>query len=233
MSTRIEPELLLAIENIVERRLREELAKRDQMVTKSEFAEAMERIDQRLAESQRSFEEYQRETHQRFDAVDRRFDAVDRRFDAVDRRFDALEHKVDQLTIGAGESFERFCISIIRELHPTNEPLELLRGKWFRDPAYRVHSNSQFVEIDIFCTAPPIAAECTYRVTSANKVEKFARKVEFLRDTEFRDRDDAQFYFFSLEVPENLRDTALALRAELGIRFIVKYGDGWQEITQK
>jgi chaperonin cofactor prefoldin len=76
MSNRIEPALVELIEEIVARRVKEELKERAQLVTVDQFAEAMERIDLR------------------FEAMERRFEAMDRRFDAMqaemDRRFDAM-----------------------------------------------------------------------------------------------------------------------------------------------
>lgn len=72
---RIEPELVKVIEEIVARRLKEELEQRAKLVTIDHFTEAMSRIDRRFeamqTEMNRRFEATQTEMNRRFDSVDK------------------------------------------------------------------------------------------------------------------------------------------------------------------
>ena len=48
-------------------------------------------------------DQLEKNTNDRFDAVDERFDAVDERFDAVDERFDAVDKRLDGVTADIAE----------------------------------------------------------------------------------------------------------------------------------
>jgi len=75
LSHRIEPELVEVIEEIISRRIKEELKERAQLVTVDQFAEAMDRIDRR------------------FDVMQAE---MDRRFEESNQRFDRLENMVSE-----------------------------------------------------------------------------------------------------------------------------------------
>lgn len=54
-----------------------------------------DRLDDFRAETQRRFDEVERNAERRSDEVNHRFDEVDRRMDGVDRRMDGIERRME------------------------------------------------------------------------------------------------------------------------------------------
>ncbi|TFF89531.1 MAG: hypothetical protein EU549_00230 [Promethearchaeota archaeon] len=111
MSNRIEPELVELIEEIVSRRLKEELEERSKLVTVDQFAEAMDKIDRRFDAMQNQmdvrFKAMQNQMDDRFKAMQNQ---MDRRFDAAKKERNAISTKLfgilNDIQAQLGKSFE-------------------------------------------------------------------------------------------------------------------------------
>ncbi len=97
----MDDELKQEIKSYLEASLPKELEKyfkiysSEELLTKSEFLEALKTIQQRFEAVDRHFE-----------AVDRHFEAVDRHFEAVDRRFEAVDRRFEELIGAMNKKFE-------------------------------------------------------------------------------------------------------------------------------
>ncbi|HMF34014.1 MAG TPA: hypothetical protein VKK79_21495 [Candidatus Lokiarchaeia archaeon] len=209
MAHHLEPEIVELIEEIVARRLREELDARAQLVNMDAFNEAMERIDQRLAETSQRFEALQvqinqgfTEDHRRFEAIqaqmDQRFEAqqaqVDQRFEAQqaqeDQRFDNLEARTDailqvvqDIRSQLGTSFEQFARNVVgRILEGEGYPNVILAKKHFTDASHVVYMDSEDVEIDGYADDPAILMESTAILRDKKKIETFLRKKQVIEE---------------------------------------------------
>jgi hypothetical protein len=99
----MDDELKQEIKSYLEASLPKELEKyfkiysSEELLTKSEFLEALKTIQQR------------------FEAVDRHFEAVDRHFEAVDRRFEAVDRRFEELIGAMNKKFEKIGRASCRE----------------------------------------------------------------------------------------------------------------------
>jgi hypothetical protein len=204
MSDNLAPELVERIEEIVARRLREELDARAQLVTIDQFTQAMERMDRR-------FEELTLEVSRGFQVSDQRFEAMqgqmDQRFEAMqgqmDQRFEAMQAHMDQgfeesrehfnevmqvvldIRSQLGASFEAFARNVVhRILEGEGWPEVSLKKRRFHDPEHLVSPDSEDVEIDGFSENPPIIVESTSILRHRQKVEDFLRKKELIENLE-------------------------------------------------
>jgi|SRR5271157_17812 len=150
MADRIEPELVELIEEIVTRRVREEMDARATLVTTDQFTKAMKLINKR------------------FESVNKQLGNMDRKLDEIS--IGAGESFVQFCktlikTILAGEGVEIPFVD--GERH-------------FSDPNQEVNPGTSDIEVDLFCPDPAVIGEVTYKVSTIDKLDRFVRKAEFL-----------------------------------------------------
>ena len=224
---RIEPELVKVIEEIVARRLKEELEQRAKLVTIDHFTEAMSRIDRR-------FEAMQTEMDRRFTEMNRRFDSVEkivvnnaRRFDSVEkivvsnaRRFDSVEkivvsnaHILNNLQSQLGTSFEQFARNMVsRILGGEGISNVILTSRHFHDAAGIFFSQKEDIEIDGLSEKPPIIIEVTAILRDEQKVNMFLKKKQFI-ESFFKQKFRGFFVATGTELSQmQLADVTVLLR---------------------
>jgi hypothetical protein len=180
LTSPIEPELVQLIEEIVARRLKEELAERAQMVTIDQFTAAMERIDRRFEASEK-----------RFDAMEKRFDAMEKRFDAMQNQndnyardnrdhFNRIEGMLENVLREFGKPFEQFGRNVIaRLLAAEGWPDVKFSTEKYSNPE-RIEFPHEEVEIDGVSKDPPVLVEVTSILQDQEKIDKFLQKKRFL-----------------------------------------------------
>ncbi|TFG04509.1 MAG: DUF3782 domain-containing protein [Promethearchaeota archaeon] len=78
----------------------------EELVTKSEFLEAIKLLNARFEAVDKRFEELIASMNKGFEAVDKRFEAVDKRFEAVDKRFEELIASMNKRFEAVDKRFE-------------------------------------------------------------------------------------------------------------------------------
>ncbi|MHA1337068.1 MAG: hypothetical protein ACTSPW_15235 [Promethearchaeota archaeon] len=109
MTSRIEPELVKIIEEIVAKRLKEELEERSKLVTKDDFKEALDRMDERfkalIEQMNKGFEEARKNRELLQIQMDKRFEEARKDREQIrkemDERFKAL---IEQMNKGFEEA---------------------------------------------------------------------------------------------------------------------------------
>ncbi|MHA1758294.1 MAG: hypothetical protein ACTSVV_16095 [Promethearchaeota archaeon] len=109
MTSRIEPELVKIIEEIVAKRLKEELEERSKLVTKDDFKEALDRMDERfkalIEQMNKGFEEARKDRELLQIQMDKRFEEARKDREQIrkemDERFKAL---IEQMNKGFEEA---------------------------------------------------------------------------------------------------------------------------------
>ncbi|MHA1342612.1 MAG: hypothetical protein ACTSQG_01380 [Promethearchaeota archaeon] len=178
MTSRLEPELVRLIEEIVSRRVKEELEARSKLVTIEIFTEAMERIDKR-------FEALQKQMDERFEAMAKRFEALqkqmNKRFEVHDKKFNKMFIILQEIQQQIGKPFEQFARNVvIRILEGEGHKSVNLKSISFTDENRTVFKESTEIEIDGYSEEPPVLVEITSILRDQDKVDKFLRKKEFI-----------------------------------------------------
>ncbi|MHA1728545.1 MAG: hypothetical protein ACTSWY_07415 [Promethearchaeota archaeon] len=181
MSNRLEPELVKLIDEIVTKKVREELEERSKLVTSDQFTQAMERIDKRFEESEQRFTQAMERIDKRFEASELRFESLQERLEKHDIKFDRLINIVENIQQQLGKPFEQFARNIIiRILEGEGITNVELQSKLFIDPEYTVFENNEDIEIDGFSEEPPLIVEITSVLRETKKVTDFLKKKKFL-----------------------------------------------------
>jgi len=185
VDSRIEPELVRVIEDIVARRIREELKDRAELVSQKTFTRAMKRMDRR-------FRILQNEMDKRFEASEKRFEAMqqqmNQRFDQTNQHFDQTNAQVasvlqvvTDIRSQLGASFEQFARNtVIRILEGEGYPGVVLRKQHLADPNHVVSPDTEDVEVDGLSSNPPVIIEITAILRDADKVNRFLRKKQLV-----------------------------------------------------
>jgi hypothetical protein len=182
-----------------------------------------EDIKDLMREMDRRFEKMDK----RFEQMDKRFEQMqkqmDKRFEQMDKRFEHVDQRLDEIAIGAAESFEVFCMELMKKLGKARgHPIPFLeQRRHFRDPEYRVHETTTDVEIDIFSPDPIVIGEVCYRMRDLEKLEAFTRKITFLESRVLKEKSLYRF-FCTLEIPAELRSRAEKLASSHGIELLTK-----------
>ncbi len=195
VDSRIEPELVRVIEDIVARRIREELKDRAELVSLKTFTRAMKRMDRRFriqqnemkqyfTASEKRFEALQLQINQHFEQTNQRFDQTDQRFDQTDQRFDQTNAQVasvlqvvTDIRSQIGASFEQFARNTVeRILEGEGQTGVVLKSQHLADPGHVVSAETEDVEVDGLSPNPPVIIEITAILRDVEKVDRFIRK---------------------------------------------------------
>ncbi|HMF34086.1 MAG TPA: hypothetical protein VKK79_21865 [Candidatus Lokiarchaeia archaeon] len=177
LSNLINPALVKVIEEIVARRVSEELEARAQLVTVDQFTQAMERIDKRFEESDRRFEALQVDINRRFEESDRRFARLEEGQDELRGQMREALGKLDDINSHLGGPFEQFARNVVsRILAGEGTPDVQLDKIHLADLAQTVTPGTTDVEIDGLSLDPPVIIEVTGILQEREKVDRFLRK---------------------------------------------------------
>ncbi len=156
MTSRLEPELVEKLEEIVSRRLKAELEERSKLVTTDQFQQAMERMDERFAR-------------------------MDERFDNFESSQNQLLYMVKDISSQMGKSLEQFGRNMVeRVLLGEGFTKLVLKGDTLEDPTYSVSSATTTVEIDGISLDPPIIVEITAVLRDEDKAQRLIAKKKFV-----------------------------------------------------
>ncbi|MBD3230080.1 MAG: DUF3782 domain-containing protein [Candidatus Lokiarchaeota archaeon] len=216
-------ELKEEIKNYIEKGIKKELDKyhkiytSEELLTKSEFLEAIKMIQQRFEAVDKRFEELIKSMNKRFEAVDKRFEAADKRFEELINEIKEL--KVQTGTIGdrEGKDFEKTILEILRaSIKKRFISLEKVKKLRVKDTEGDIVLPDQRVELDIYASdGRKILMEVKFHMNT-EKLVNFYKKAEFIEKIKgFK----AEKLVIAIEIDED----ALELAKDLGIGVITKH----------
>ncbi len=214
---------------------------------KSDLKKVLESLQRFQEMSERRFEalmrtlnEHSEENNQRFEQVDQRFEQIDQefktlrqemneRFERNERTLQRVENMLRDLHSYMGSNFEGLVWTFVnRELISRGfESFTLLRNARFVDKQGIVHIDSTIVELDIFSARPLVAVEVTGILQDLNKVDKFIRKVQFIRQL-YPDAPEGLMALVTTDVDERIVDEAFQRLQAAGIELLTR-----QEIQER
>lgn len=169
MTSRIEPELVALIEDIVAKRLKQELEERAKLVTEDKFAQAMERIDRRLEAARKERER-----------LDRRLEEASKE---REQGFSTILHTLERIQAQIGKPFEHFARNVVsRVLAGEGTPDVQLPAVKMQDPDHVVFPASTEIEIDGYSEDPPVIMEVTSILHEQDKVKNFLKKKRLVEE---------------------------------------------------
>ncbi|MHA1764349.1 MAG: hypothetical protein ACTSYC_11440 [Promethearchaeota archaeon] len=226
----IDPHLIKEIENIVESKIEEKVKTiqieylKENFLTRDEFLDAMERIDNRFNAMQKQmddrFNAMQKQMDDRFNAMQKQ---IDDRFNAMqkqmDDRFERVYERFDTIDIGYSDVVEGMGYSIVkREFKNRGLNVDLQIRQHFTDKEHFVHPDTEDVEIDIFHINPNIIGEATLKITELDKIRTFIKKIQFLEKTY---NMEFQRFFICFKIAEKIKEDVLTLLKKYAIELIV------------
>ena len=206
------------IDNYIARELEKygKIYSREELLTKSEFLQALKIIENR-------FEAIDK----RFEAVDKRFeeliDSMNRKFEAIDKRFEELinEIKILKIAVGTlggreGKDFEKTILNILKKsIENRFIDLQKIEKKRIRDKEGEIVLPGQKVEVDIFASdGRYVIIEIKFHMTK-DKIISFYKKAKIV---EKELGIEAEKLVIAIEID----DIALDLAEDLGIEVITK-----------
>ncbi|MGQ4873518.1 MAG: hypothetical protein ACP6IY_05520 [Promethearchaeia archaeon] len=128
MTSRIEPELVKIIEEIVAKRLKEELEERSKLVTKDDFKEALDRMDKRfgalIEQMNKGFEEARKEREQIRKETDERFKAL---IEQMNKGFEEARKEREQIRREMDERFKALIEQMNKGFEEARKAREQIR----------------------------------------------------------------------------------------------------------
>ncbi|MHA1281944.1 MAG: hypothetical protein ACTSQP_05500 [Promethearchaeota archaeon] len=135
MSSRIEPELVKIIEEIVAKRLKEELKERSKLVTKDDFREAIERMDKRfeimIEQMNKGFEEARKDRELILIEMDKRLEEARKEREQIliemDKRLEEARKDREQIRKEMDERFKALIEQMNKGFEEARKDREQIR----------------------------------------------------------------------------------------------------------
>ncbi len=188
------------IDNYIARELEKygKIYSREELLTKSEFLQALKIIENR------------------FEAIDKRFEAVDKRFEELINEIKILKIAVGTLGGREGKDFEKTILNILKKsIENRFIDLQKIEKKRIRDKEGEIVLPGQKVEVDIFASdGRYVIIEIKFHMTK-DKIISFYKKAKIV---EKELGIEAEKLVIAIEID----DIALDLAEDLGIEVITK-----------
>ncbi len=222
-----EPELLKTIYAMLQelKALRIDMNKRFEAMDKR-----FEAMDKRFEAMDKRFEQLIAELHQHIEESAKRFEAIDKRFEALNKRLDnqqgmleKLDRKMTELHSFLGGSLESLVRSLVFKIlyEKGYENAQIRQNVTFIDEARKVHPDSTYVEVDLFCENPLVVVEVTGILKDLKKIEIFKRKVQFLRE-KYPNSPLGMLAFVTTEIKEDIIPRAVTELKKIQAELITK-----------
>ncbi|MHA1274255.1 MAG: hypothetical protein ACTSQS_12580 [Promethearchaeota archaeon] len=221
--TAIDPDIIKKIEEKIEKKLtkkfEEKISKsiesiqvkilKENFLTRDEFLEAMQKIDDRFNAVQKQITGLQKQMDDRFIAMQKQ----------IDKRFNKVYQRFEQIDLGYGYIVEGFGYSVIkREFELRGLELRPKFRHHFTDSEYFVFPDTSDVEIDIFQCNPNIIGEAILKLTDIEKLRTLIRKIQFI---EKMYKEEFKRFFICFQIQDSIKESVDFLLNKYNIELII------------